>query len=206
MPSWEKASKTALAIFSALGNKNDLRLKLRFLPDRSAVFARIEESVSENVPFAKAKVMPYPSYSITDKRHVGDLIAALDETSIFGMAIAIPHFIEIGDKIANLHPFTFMQIAIGDPHLRVQFNRVFNNSLKRWGFMNGNGVREGFRHQLEREVSRGDLEPHIDQLASRLQASPEIVRALIRDQAWSELYFYLLETASAQKAQEFQAR
>ena len=85
-----KSFQSALGHFFRARKQTTYGLNSAFCRIVPQFFSRIEESVSENIPFAKAKVMPYPSYSITDKRHVGDLIAALDETSIFGMAIAIP--------------------------------------------------------------------------------------------------------------------
>jgi hypothetical protein len=129
----------------------------------------------------------------SDKKHIADLLTTLDESNWLTIGIRTPCLIQIGNRIGHVHPVSFIQAAIDDPILRQRVRRVFASSIKRMGFLYGNGFAEGFSHRLNREYKRKNLEPHAEWLARSLGIRSEKIRPLMRARDWNGLFVHLCE-------------
>lgn len=131
----------------------------------------------------------------TDKKNIRALISTLDEANLFTLALVSKRLIDIGSTLAHIHPMTFMTVAIRDPDLRARLQRIFNSAIKKTVFMQGSGLTEGFRHRLEREARRNNLEPHIEPFAQALDVAPKEIRPLIKAGRWNALFVQLCQKA-----------
>lgn len=138
--------------------------------------------------------------SFEEKSLIGELITTLDQANFWTLGFAAPRLIKIGNQIDHLHPLTFMRVAIGDPVLRDRLTRIFQDSIKRTAFLNGNGA-GGFGHRLDEESKRGNLEPYINQFAQSLRIPHEGIQPLMQKRAWGDLFVHLCKK-TAEHSQE----
>ncbi len=143
--------------------------------------------------------------SSIDKQHIADLISTLDNASLMTLGLKAARLISIGNTIDHIHPLLFIHVAMTDDDLRARIKRIFNNSIKRLVFMNGNGIAEGFGHRLNRESSKKNLEPHLKDFAETLHVPVPFLVELVRKRAWNDLFLQLCEKIdgpSEQRSQE----
>jgi len=200
-PPWERAAKTALLAMATLVDEVPISIKegRQIVVKRSAdlrlatvQMKQVDSSALQPIPFNEYPVNPFPIHSKTDRYYSHLVITNLDEASLLSLAIVQFELAEIGDHIAHLHPLTFMTIVFNDPDLTKRLERIFNSPLKRLGLMNGNGIREGFKHQLNREWERDNLLPYLEAFAASVHVPPEELRPIIQKRAWTDLYNFLI--------------
>ena len=138
-----------------------------------------------------------------DKQHIADLISTLDNASLMTLGLKAPRLISIGSTLSHIHPLLFIHVAMTDHDLRARIRRIFESSVKRIVFMNGNGIAEGFGHRLNRESSKKNLEPHLKDFAETLHVPVPFLVELVQKRAWNDLFVQLCEKIDGPSAQTY---
>lgn len=140
-----------------------------------------------------------------DKAKIAQLLQTLDDANPLTLILAVNKLVDIGKDLAHLHPMTFMTVALRDPVLRVRLQRIFQNALKQAAFMQGGGFAEGFRHRLDRESKRKNLEPYLVPFAKAIRVDPEEIRPWIQKEDWNALLASVCQKAFANEDRLSQA-
>ena len=214
LPVWKRASKTALLALETLGTgshsctKEGRQITVSFPHGGREAVVKVKNAPSApkpRVPFELAIVDPFPLYAEKDVGRITELLTMLDNAHVLGLTLIMWRLADIGDEIAHLHPFTFLKIVLNDPDLRPRLYRIVHSLPKRLGLMNGNGIREGFNHQFNRESKNNSLEPCINDFAASLHLPPDEIRKLVLERRWTDLFYYLTQKTLQQENRSFRA-
>jgi hypothetical protein len=103
---------------------------------------------------------------------------------------------EIGAAIDNLHPLAFL-IVVLSPELKGPFKKIFEDYVLGTGWMNGDGIRRGFKHQLaEAKKNKMLTENHVVEFAVSFESKNLPVQEIMKliDQSdWNGLHRYLIK-------------
>jgi hypothetical protein len=90
-------------------------------------------------------------------------------------------------RISNLHPLKFMTSIFCYPHLGGHMRVIFDDFIKRDGFMNGLGP------GLDREAKKGKLAKHLPKFAEEIGVPLENMQPYFDSQRWEALCEFIIE-------------
>jgi hypothetical protein len=121
-----------------------------------------------------------------DQDTIIEIITTIADNNKFSLLFNQNHLRSIGAQVNHVHPFKFLTVGMGTPHLKNCYAVIFEDYFKK------NGVMEGLIPSLTREAEKGKLEQYLAPFAEEMGVSPEDLRPFIQARDWEGLVLFLI--------------
>jgi hypothetical protein len=136
----------------------------------------------------KIEDIPYPDLICRPEDHacIYEIITTVAETSAIGLAFKKEYLDMLGAKIDKVHPMKFFTAIYNHPQLRVCLERLWTDSFKRAGFL------DGFATSMTLYAEKKQLNQHIKAFAEELNISAKEIAPYFETQDWESLVSHIL--------------
>ncbi len=99
---------------------------------------------------------------------------------------------KLGDKIMPVHPLRFIGFVYSNPCLKKRMPKIMNATLKRRGFLNGHGSKEGFSQRMTKEAHNHNLMQYLPGFAQSIGVTQSLVEPYFHRHDWEGLLRFLM--------------
>lgn len=150
----------------------------------------IDFSLSPSFTPAVATKGPTRSYlplSSSQQKDITFIITTLGNASLTAIASSKSSLKKAGERIANVHPFIFIQYIFSDEKLKSAMHNLKGRAFWIWSeFFNG------IKESLDEEADRDNLNAYIEDFASNLNLEHSLIHPLVTQKNWKDLINTLL--------------
>lgn len=98
---------------------------------------------------------------------------------------------KIGDRVQPVHPLRFIGFIYGNPGLKKRMPKILDDILKRRGFLNGHGKKEGFAQRMIKEDQNHNLMQYLPGFAHSLGIPQQSIESYFYRHDWEGLLRHL---------------
>ncbi|HLB53463.1 MAG TPA: hypothetical protein VJK48_07135 [Chlamydiales bacterium] len=122
-----------------------------------------------------------------DQSKIAELVTFIAENNYATLLWREPHVRHLGAQINSVFPLKFLAFAI--KHVKPQLKMIFEDTLKRNGFMTG---KDGLSVNLDREAQKGTLQQYIHSFSEDVGVSPVFLDPYFTARDWEGLVSSLI--------------
>lgn len=191
---WKKGGETLFFVFSIIAMGSFLpyhfHKKKRFTIQSVVLQAQENRPVSLETPIEASESVKLneeiPPCTDKDRENIQFILLQLGTKNPLQLGFIGKDLRRRGDAIKHLHPFTFLTVIFSDNELKKHVRTVINKMFV------GDEFLKGIQENMQRELDKKNIEPHIENFAQKVQVSADAVRPLIQNREWKQLLEHLI--------------
>lgn len=153
----------------------------------------IDFLIASNIPRQKAAAKAFQrdyskGLSSSEKADISYIITTLGNASLGALATAKSSLKKAGDRIELVHPLQFLAYVFTDEKLKAAMHNLQGRTFWIW-----NEFFNGIKRSFDEEASRDNINPYLDDFASRIKLEVPLLAPLFQNKNWKQLINTLLE-------------
>lgn len=131
--------------------------------------------------------------SDADQQNIDELIRTMGNSGYWDLIKKKKKMDRLGDKVRHVHPLRFLGHVFSRSHLKGAMVKIMDDRLKRRGFLNGHGKKEGFAHRISREMQSNNLMQYLPGFSQCLGVNEEEISRFFYHHDWEGFLRYLVK-------------
>ena len=130
--------------------------------------------------------------SADDQHNIAKLIKKMADSGYWELLKKKGEMDKLGDRIMPLHPMRFLGFIFSNPSLKKRMPKIMDATLKRRGFLNGHGNREGFAQRMTKEAQNQNLMQYLPGFSQAIGVTQSSIEPYFHRHDWEGLLRFLM--------------